>query len=189
MTHRIGELPQSLEIAGQSYGIRTDFRDILHIFSAFADEELTEAEKAEVCLRCLFFTPEAIPQEHLEEAIRQAFWFCDGGNVPKSEPEKIRTMDWQHDEHILFPAVSKAAGFEVRSCAYLHWWVFLGYFGEIGEGLFSTVLHIRQKRARGKKLDDWEKEFCRRNAALVELRTEEEQGEIDELEAFLATFE
>lgn len=183
----IGTLPSALEVCGAQYAIRSDFRDVLHIFTAFADDDLTDAEKAEVCLRCLFLYPESIPAEHLEEAVKKAFWFCDGGDAPKSESEGIRTLDWKHDESILFPAVSKAAGFEVRSCEYLHWWVFLGYFGEIGEGMFSTVLHLRQKIARGKNLEQWEREFYKRNQNLVDLRTAQEQAEIDEVEAFLET--
>lgn len=181
----IGALPTSLQAGGVMHPIRSDYRVVLRIFEAFSDPDLTEEEKAMVCLLCLYEAPEAISAEHLEEAIRQAFWFCDGGDMPKTEPEKIRTMDWKHDESILFPAVSKAAGFEVRSCAYLHWWVFLGYFGEVGEGLFSTVMHIRQKRARSKPLEKWEAEFCRRNPALIALRTAEEQAAIDETEALL----
>ena len=55
------------------------------------------------------------------------------------------------DEAIIFPANNKAAGCEVRAVLYLHWWTFLGYFGEIVEGLFSTIMSIRHKRAEGKK--------------------------------------
>ena len=176
--YKIGLLPKSLEISGTHHPIRTDYRDILHIFTAFNDDTLTDTEKAEICLRCLFYHPEAIPPEHLEEAVQKAFWFCDGGDAPKSKGDGVRTFDWEHDESILFPAVSKAAGFEVRSCEYLHWWVFLGYFGEVGEGLFSTVLHIRQKIARGKNLDQWEIDFYKRNLDLIELRTAEEQAEM-----------
>lgn len=183
----IGVLPEALEIDGVSYAIRSDYRVVLHIFEAFADPGLTEEEKAEICLRCLYEHPEDIPPALLGEAVKRAFWFCDGGDMPKTESEEIRTMDWKHDESVLFPAVSKAAGFEVRSCKHLHWWVFLGYFGEIGEGLFSTVMHIRQKQARGEKLEKWEREFFRRNRSLVELRTAEEQAAIEKTEAFLST--
>ena len=79
--------------------------------------------------------------------------------MPKTEPEKIKTIDWKHDEMIIFPAVNKCAGFEVRSCPYMHWWTFLGIFGEIGEGLFSTVMNIRQKNAKGKNLKNGNASF------------------------------
>lgn len=70
----------------------------------------------------------------------------------------------------------------------LYWWSFLGYFGEIGEGLFSQVIHIRSKKSRGKKLEKWESEFLRENKELVEIKkkyTKEEQAERDRLNALL----
>ena len=44
----IGNLPTALEIDGREYAIRSDFRAILRIYSAFADPELDEREKCYV---------------------------------------------------------------------------------------------------------------------------------------------
>lgn len=182
----IGYLPTSLEIRGINYSINPDFRNILTIFEAFNDDLLTDAEKAYVCIKRLYI--EDIPTKHVEEAIRKAYWFCDGGDMPKTEPEKIRTIDWKHDEQIIFPAVSKTIGTaDVRELPYLHWWSFLGCFGEIGEGLFSTVLSIRRKKSNGKKLEKYEQEFFKHNKELIVLRTPEEQAAINETEEFLKT--
>ena len=63
----------------------------------------------------------------------------------------------------------------------------MGYFGEIGEGLFSTVMNIRLKRAEGKKLEKYEKAFLRKHKELVVLHSEEERKAIDETEEFLKT--
>lgn len=183
----IGELPVSLEIGGRQYAVRSDFRVVLNIFQAFNDPELTEKDKAKVCLICLYPEYRSIPAKDLKEAVEKAFWFCGGGDMPKSEPTRIKTLDWKHDEALIFPAINKSAGFEVRSCTYMHWWTFLGIFGEIGEGLFSTVMSIRKKISEGKKLEKWEKEFYRKNKELIVLRTEEEQAQIDKTEEFLKT--
>ena len=40
---------------------------------------------------------------------------------------------------------------------------------EIGECTFSTVVSIRSKRAKGKKLDKWEEEFYRENRKMIDL--------------------
>lgn len=179
-----GQLPQALEIGGRSYPINADFRNVLRIFEAFGDKNLTKEEKAFICIRLLY--RETIPAPLVGDAINRAYWFCDGGDIPKSEPEKVRTLDWNHDGHILFPAVSKAAGTaDIRSLPFLHWWTFLGLFGEITDGLFSTVMHIRKKKSRGQKLEKWEREFFNRNKSLITIRTPEEQAEIDETEEFL----
>lgn len=181
----IGLLPTSLELNGQFYAIRSDYRVVLSIFQAFNDETLSNLEKAFVCVKCLFV--DEIPVQLFEEAVKKAFWFCDGGDMPKSESSRVKTFDWKHDECILFPAVNKVAGCEVRAVPYMHWWTFLGYFGEIDEGLFSTVMNIRYKRADGKKLDKWEREFLRKHKDLVILYTDEERQAIDETEDFLKT--
>lgn len=183
----IGELPTALLIAGQSFPIRTDFRVILRIYAAWNDPELTPEEKCTVCLLNLFEHPEQITAENAQEAVRAAYRFCAGGqDTPEDEPP-ARLFDWEQDERILFPAVNKAAGYETRSVPYLHWWAFLGLMGEIGDGLFSTVLHIRRKRIEGKALDKWEAEFERKNKKLIALHSREELAEIEETEDFLKT--
>lgn len=184
----IGRLPTSLTVGGREVPINSDFRVMLEIYEAFCDDGLSKAEKAYVCVRLMF--REDIAPRHFEEAVRQAYWFYDGGDMPKSKPSRVRTLDWKQDEAILFPAISKAAGvMDVRSLPYMHWWTFLGAFGEIGEGLFTTVMRIRQKKAQGKKPEKWEREFYSRNKALIDiarLSAEEEQARKD-TEDFLST--
>ncbi len=182
----IGHLPESLTVCGHNIPINADFRNILTIFEAFADDNLTKEEKAYVCIKRLYRKP--IGYDIAEEAIKKAFWFVDGGNMPKSKPEQVRMVDWKHDEQMILPAVSKAIGvIDIRSLPYVHWWTFLGSFGEIGSGLFSQVIHIRHKLNHGKKLDDAEKEFMKNNKELIVLRTAEEQAAIAETEEFLKT--
>ena len=41
---------------------------------------------------------------------------------------------------------------------------------EIDDGLFSQVLSIRQKLAKGKKMEKWEQEFLKNNQKLCELK-------------------
>lgn len=185
----IGELPTTLKIGGEDYSIRSDFRVMLNIFQAFNDPDLTEEEKCFVCLKCLYEDFEKITEDCLEEAVKKAYWFCDGGDIPKEENVKnVKTFDWEQDEHMIFPAVNKAAGYETRAVPYLHWWAFLGLFGEIGEGLFSQVVNIRNKRAKGKKLDKTEKEFYREHKNMIEIKkrlSEEELRREREDEEFI----
>lgn len=179
----IGSLPVSLEVDGKDYAIRTDFRVILLVFQALADPELTEQEKAAVILQSLY---KELPED-LQGALEKAVWFMDGGGQTFRSGEK-RVMDWEQDEQMIFAAVNKVAGYETRAADYLHWWTFLGFFNEIGEGLFSTVVHIRQKRNRGKRLDKTEEEFYRRNREAVNLKkrlSKEEQAELDKVNALL----
>ena len=187
----IGRLPEQLSINGTERAIRTDFRVALLIFQAFNDPDLTTYEQGRVMIDCLYENSSNIPGSDYEEAYKKAIWFLDGGiEGPKGEggnaPKKV--MDWEQDEQIIFSAVNKVAGFETRASDYIHWWTFLGYFNEVGEGLFTTVINIRNKLNKGKKLDKVEKEFYKENRTLIDLKTKysaEQQAEIDRLNKLL----
>lgn len=170
----LGSLPTELEVKGRTYPIRTDYRDVLRIITAFGARDLDDREKIIVCMRQLYRKPEDIQPEDMpaayEAAIRFIEYFPDDG---KKSP---RMVNWEKDETLIFPAINAAAGTEIRALKYLHWWTFLGYFQSIDrESTWGAVLTVRQKRARHKKLESWEQEFYRSNAALCELDAPEDR--------------
>ncbi len=180
----IGSLPTSLEVDGKQYEINSDFRVALLIFEAYNDPELSGYDKVSACLNCLY---KEIPQ-NAEEALKKATWFLDGGDMPKSKQAPVKIMDWEYDQAIIFPAVNKVAGCETRTVDYMHWWSFLGLFNEIGEGLYSQIMNIRAKRAKGKKLEKWEREFYNEHKALINIKeklTAEEQAQMDYINKLL----
>lgn len=184
----IGELPRQLSVGGKSYTIRTDFRDILKIISAFSDPDLEDEEKVYICLVILYEDFDAIQPKDYEAAFQAAINFIDQGAGEENPKKAPRVMDWEQDENIMFPAINKVAGFETRSAEYLHWWTFIGYYMEITEGVFSNVLSIRLKKANGKKLEKWEQEFWSSNKAICALKKKlsaEEQAERDRINALL----
>jgi len=178
-------LPEQLEVNGSMYDIRTDFRDILNILLAFDDPDLTATEKRYVCLFLLYVNFDSIPPEAYEKAYQAAIRFIDNGI--EEDGNSPRTMDWEQDAALIFPAVNKVAGFETRSAEYLHWWTFLGFFMEIKDSVYSTILNLRKKKARKKKLEPWEAEFWLANAKICKLPMKklstEEQAEKDRLNA------
>jgi hypothetical protein len=178
----IGQLPKKLNIGGKDRAIRSDFRVAILIFQAFNDTELTDQEKAIVMIKCLYEDFDHILYEEYQEAAEKAVWYLDGGNTDDKKPLAKKVMDWEQDEQMIFSAVNKVAGYETRAIKYLHWWTFLGLFNEIGEGILSTVINIRHKKNRGRKLEKHEQEFYRENKQLIDLKTRytaEEQAEID----------
>ncbi len=185
----IGGLPVTLEVNGSEYPIRTDYRDVLTILEAFEDPDLEAGEKVFACLYILYPDFADIPQTDLEEAYRQAAWFIDCGAEMRDEAKRSpRLVDWEQDERILFPAINTIAGHEVRALDYLHWWTFMGYFMEIREGTYAQVLNLRQKRAKGKKLEKWEQEFWRTNKDICRIRkklSEDEKAEQELLKKLL----
>lgn len=180
------DLPKKIIVSGNEYAIESDYRVIIDILIAMADPDLNDLEKQEVMFRIIYPDYQLIPPEAKTEACQKAVDFIDY-DLPPGKP-KPKTMDWQQDGPIIIPAVNKIAGTEVRALPYLHWWTFLGYFMEIQDGLASQVWAIRQKRAKGKKLEKWEKEFERNNPELVKLKrvySEEQQKEINNIEKWL----
>lgn len=167
----LGQLPKTLTVKGRPYSIRTDFRDILRVIAAFQDDQLTDAEKAYICLRNIYTEYQTLPEDAIEEAYRAAVGFIDYG-IRENRPSP-RVMDWEHDEPVLFPAINKVAGFETREAPYIHWWTFQGYFQGIDkDDTFGYVLMIRQKRAKHKKLEKWEQEFYNANRNLCDIKAQ-----------------
>lgn len=189
----IGSLPDTLNVCGSEYKICPDYRIALIIFEAYDDPELTPFDKTAIMIQSLFESPEDIPPQHMKEACSAAAWFLDGGKEYDGSEEKVRASDgklisWTQDESMIFAAVNKAAGCEVRALPFMHWWTFLGYFGEIGECLFSTVVSIRQKKAHNKPLDKCEQQFYSKNREIINIRKKysaAEQAQIDKLNALL----
>ena len=176
----IFDLPTALEFGGRSWDIATDYRDVLRILTAYEDPDLSDAEKVSICQYNLYADFEEIPREQLQAAYEAAMAFIDHGGEGGSEGP--RTMDWTQDAALIFPAVNRAAGFEVRSVDYMHWWTFLGLFMEIKDTTYATVLGLRAKKAHGKKLEKWEREFWTQNRKICEIRPRMTEDEIAEKE-------
>ena len=182
----IFDLPTALEFGGGTWAINSDFRDVLRTLTAFEDPDLTDGEKVYICLHNMYPDLADIPAGDMQAAFDAAVGFIDHGQ--RRDGPSPRTMDWTQDAALIFPAVNRAAGFEVRSAKYIHWWTFLGYFMEIKDSTYATVLGLRGKRARGKKLEKNESEFWKQNRGICELKqryTEEELEEQERLKAIL----
>lgn len=184
----IGVLPTELDIDGTAYAIESDYRACLAVLQAVNDPDLTNARKIEVCLMLYKAFPDGMPQKKYKEAYTAICDFLNhGSRNDKKVPVKI--MDWEQDEDIMFPAINRAAGFEVRSVEYMHWWTFLGLLMSVdNESVWAQVLSLRNKKAKGKKLEKWEQEYWNANKSLCEIRkpeTEEERQRKDELRALL----
>lgn len=177
----IWSFPTSLNIGGVEYEIRTDYRVVLDLLMALNDPELTDSDnkmsaymQSRVILEIMFPDCDNIPQENIQEALDKVAEFIDMGIGDDSK--KPKTMDWEQDAPIIIPAINKVLNKEIRAEKYMHWWTFLGAYMEIGEGLFSNIIHIRQKKAKGKKLEKWEQDFYKENKSLIDFQYKEKRS-------------
>lgn len=185
----VGQLPTAVEIDGADYGIRTDYRDILRIILAFGDPDLEPEHQVLVCLKVLYKDFDSMPESQYAEAYEKAVQFIDCNRQNSSPQKSPRTMDWEQDESLIFAAINRVAGIEVRSVPYMHWWTFMGFFAEIGECAFSQIQSLRYKKAKGKKLEKHEREYWHNNKSVCVIKpklTEEEQEAKNRLNALLS---
>jgi hypothetical protein len=176
-------LPTAVEIDGKEYKItnKCDYRMVLDVICALNDNELDDEQKIRTAL--YVFYEDISECNDIEKAIKEMYKIISYGEEDDVQGEnKPKLIDWEHDFNMLVAPINRVLGYEIRSVDYLHWYTFLSGYMEIGECQFNTVVSIRSKRAKGKKLDDWEKEFYKENKKMVDLPqnlTEEEQEWLD----------
>ena len=165
-------LPMQAVIEDRVYEIHTDYRDILELLrwlDGTAAPELDRGERWYVAMRLFYPEFAALPQPLWPDATQFLTEFLAAGRREQPRPGPA-LMDWQQDAPLIAAGISKAAGQDVRTLPYLHWWSFLSAFDAIGDGTFATVVAIRDKLRRGKKLEPWELDFYRTHRAAVDLR-------------------
>ena len=180
------ELPTSLEVDGKQFPIRNkgDFRTILDCLVTLDDyEELDSTERIIACL-IIFYenlnSVEDVLKINQKEATLAMFRFFNCGEDESTRTQNTKLIDWRQDEALIASAVNKVAGKEIRLEPYMHWWTFMGYYMAIGESALATVVSIRSKLAKGKKLEKYEQDFKRDNPDyFVWKHKTEEQAEAD----------
>lgn len=179
-------LPQSTEIGGLKYEMVTDYRDIFDILAVMQADE--DREQTVITSLALFYKDfERLPISDYGEAWEYLKLFIDCGEQYQGGPQP-KVVDWTQDAGIIAAEINKVAHCEIRTVPYMHWFTFVGYYHGIGEGQLSTLVSIRDKRARGKKLEKWEREFYQNNKSRVDFKksyTEEEKEEIERIKKLL----
>ena len=165
------EVPTTVTVREQSFTIRNrgDYRVVLDCFSCLADTELDEQEKLFACLIIFYEDFNEledvldVSKEDLQALVEEMYKFFDCGEQNSGMKTPYKVIDWTSDSHLICSAVNKVSHQEVRAVEYMHWWTFMGYFMEIGESVLATVVGIRSKMMKGKKLEKYEREFRQSN--------------------------
>ena len=162
-------LPESIEIQGVAYLIRTDYRCVLDILTDLSDPEADGQERALAVLIGLYPDFDEMPPEHYEDAIQAGLQFinCDSDDAPHKSP---RLVDWEQDFTYIVAPINRVTRQEVRAVEYMHWWTFLLAYYEIGDCTFAQIVRIRDLRARGKPLDKTDQDWYNRNRRLVDFK-------------------
>lgn len=164
------KLPFSISVNGQDFSIREhgDFRMVLDCFKALNDIEMDKQTRILTCLIIFYEDLNSFEdiQEHaedIEELVKKMMEFFNVNQPESGRVVNYKLIDWEQDAPMICSAVNNVAGKEIRAEEYLHWWTFLGYYMAVGESALSTVVGIRSKLMKGKKLEKYEQEFKRDN--------------------------
>ena len=104
--------------------IRTDYRDILELLrwlSGTADPQLDQSGRWYVAMRLFYPTFAEMPQACWPQATDFLAQFLAAGRREQARPGPP-LMDWQQDAPLIAAGISRAAGQDVRTLPYLHWW-------------------------------------------------------------------
>jgi len=164
------DLPTSVEVGDAEYEIRSDYRAVLDICTALSDPDLSPQDRALIVLDIFYPALSEMPSADYDEAIKKCFWFINCGDEEPNQ-KSLKLMDWEQDWPRIVAPINRVCGQEIRAVPYMHWWTFIGYYYEIGgDCLFSQIVSIRDKLARGKKLDKGEREWYNKNRSLVDFK-------------------
>lgn len=164
------DLPTAVEIDGRQFGIRKscDYRIVLRCINALNDTTLTEEQRVQCALVIFYEDYDQI--KDVQMAAKEMFRIIGYGEIEDNGQQKPQLMDWEKDFQQIAPPISRILGYDVRTPEkYTHWWSLIGGYMEIGECTFATIVSIRAKKQKGKKLEKWEEEFYREHYDQVSL--------------------
>lgn len=187
------KLPETVEIGGREYPIKTDFREWIHFETVLSDPRESDQSKM-LCLLTMF---RELPLK-FNDALQAAMKFY-AGNDMKTEPGKQtgtetqktspRIYSYEHDADYIYSAFWSQYVIDLQE-AELHWWQFKALF----KGLEETNLIVKIMGYRGTDLsqikDKEQKRFYRRMKRvykLPDMRTEE-QREKDMVNSLASVF-
>jgi hypothetical protein len=153
---------------------KCDYRIVKKTIRALKDNSLENDEKIRIALIVFYENYKEI--KDAEDAMMQMYSIIDCVNEYKKSPNlkpqqpKPAIMDWDYDWDIIAPEINRVLGYDIRTPKkYTHWWTAIGAYRSIsGESTFKTVITIRHKKQKGKKLEQWEKEFYEENREMVD---------------------
>ena len=161
---------------------------VLDCFRLLQDTELEENERILACLVVFYDELDGIESvyqlDDIEEAVKQMFSFFNCGQESVGAKAEGKVIDWDKDALMIISAINHVAGKEIRAEKYLHWWTFMSYYMAIGESALSTVVNIRRKIIKGKKLEKFEQDYVNENPELfkrTENYTKEEQDYLNDI--------
>lgn len=145
----IDTLPDTVEVDGRAFRIRSDFRISIMFELMISDKELSEAEKLEQML--ILYYEDEIPK-NLDDAVWQVldFYACGKQRKKKDSNSKRKGItspvySFEYDDSYIFAAFFDQYGIDLNDIEYLHWWKFKAMFDALKDD--NEIVKIMSYRA------------------------------------------
>ena len=164
------ELPTSVTVDGREYTITNngDFRMVLDCIEALRDDEMSEDFRVLASLLIFYNEFDSVDDilrlDAPEKLVEEMYKFINLGKLDTiKNKQDYMLIDWESDSQMICSGINNVIHKEIRAIEYVHWWTFIGYYMAIGESTLATVVNIRNKMCKHKKLEKWERDFKREN--------------------------
>lgn len=185
-------LPTSVDVAGDFYAIKTDFRDILRY-----DELIRSQNDGNTILKAvgMLLGDDILqkPDINPEEVLDAIGWFVQRGDSGQKNTLPRATlglnnatpMDFETDAALIYTAFLQTYKIDLYDIPYLHWWKFNWMLEDIpSECRLSKVIEYRTIDVKNKNLSKEQKKVysaLQRYFKVQEKRTEEDEAIVQAL--------
>lgn len=180
------QLPVTVEIAGEAYAIKTDFRDILRYNELIRGNGASNTALKAINM-LLGDDILRMPNISVDSVVDAIGWFIKCGEVDKKNSLPRATlglnnavpMDFGTDSALIYTAFLQTYQIDLYEISYLHWWKFNWMLEDISPSCrLSKVIEYRTIDTKNKNLS---KEQKKAYAALQRyFRVQEKKSEEDE---------
>lgn len=133
----LDRLPEAIEVGGEEYDIRTDFRISIMFELLMEDPEVSDDDKLPLALDLYY--PEMPPD--IEKAVEGMLWFYKCGRQTNSYEKQMaeraaakkRIYSFDYDDDYIFAAFLHQYRMDLNKIGHLHWWKFRAMFKSLTE--------------------------------------------------------
>lgn len=145
----LNKLPDCLEIDGQEYPIKTNFREWIKFEMVMMNQESSNEDRLAVIVEIL----KTIPKD-INKTIEQLVLFYQCGGAKQKSKGSINTKkvyDYEYDQFLIYTAFLQYYKIDLNSTDYMHWWTFRQMFLELpDESKIKKVMMYRTIRINQK---------------------------------------
>lgn len=174
------DYPDQVEVNGEKYEIRTNFRNSILFELMMQDNSLSYKEKVRKGLSLYY---PMIPND-LSAAVDTALWFYCCGKEETTIQKRMAARrgknpvySFEHDAGLIYAAFLLAYGIDLQDIQYMHWWRFRFLFNSLPKDCeFVRAMEYRSIDIND-KMPTEQKDFYRRMKRLYALPLSKEEDD------------